>query len=69
MRFMRATGNLVFISMLRGLGFLVGGAEEEEGKVLRWEELVDVEDDAWVFTPPRGWRGGRVVIVGGGLYS
>lgn len=54
MRFMRATGNLVLISMLFGLGFLYAGATLEE-KVL-------VEDEGSDFM-----RGPREDMVGEGM--
>lgn len=57
MRLMRATGNLVLISMLCGFGFLyVGGAVEEK-------VLVEEEEGSDFM------RGPRDDMVGEGIYS
>lgn len=57
MRFMRATGNLVLISMLFGLGFLYAGATLAEKVLVEEDEGSDF------------MRGPREDMVGVGMYS
>lgn len=62
MRFMRATGNLVLISMLRGLGFLYVGAMGAACAILEGNVLVVEEEEGSCFM-----RGPRDDIVGEGM--